>query len=139
MTQSNIGIIVANGPIADIPPYDDYIVIPWNSVMQAALLVPFTSLAGTVIDPDIVTFTFTPPGIALSAPPTPIVFTYTYGNAPPDPTYTIVRGSVGNYSANLDNSSYPQGVWEVAIEGSPGGGHDTTKTKVSFTRYFIVD
>jgi hypothetical protein len=84
----------------------------------------FTSLAGTAIDPDIVTFGFEIQG------QTPISWTYTNGTG--DPTGTIVRDGVGLYHADIDTTTYGAGIWIYTWAGKPlpSGGRDTTKTKV---------
>jgi hypothetical protein len=51
---------------------------------------PFTSLDGVVVDPDIVSITFTPTASPNSTP-TPVTFTYTNGAIPPDPSYMVNR------------------------------------------------
>jgi hypothetical protein len=135
----NINVTVAYGQPTDIPPYVNFSVVPANSVIKVALALPFQSLAGVVVDPDVVTIGFIPPGVANSAPPTPVTFVYTNGQSPPDPTYTVVRDSAGNYHAQFDITSYPTGSWKVFISGAPGtSGLDTTKTKIYYDQGFIV-
>ena len=51
---------------------------------------PFTSLDGIVVDPDIVSITFTPTALP-NTTPTPATFTYTNGATPPDPSYMVSR------------------------------------------------
>jgi len=139
MELYNINVTVATGQPIDIPAYTNFRVVPANSVINVALALPFTSLSGTVVDPDVVTMGFLPPGVANSASPTPVSFVYTYGATPPDPTYTVVRDSLGHYHAQFDVSSYPTGAWKVYISGAPGtSGHDTTKTKIYYDQGFIV-
>ena len=85
---------------------------------------PFTSMANTVVDPDIVTFTWNVQGT------TPTTYTYTNGASPPDPTYHIVRDSAGTYHVNLQTAGYP-GTISYQWSGQPGvSGLDTTKTSV---------
>jgi hypothetical protein len=104
MRLSNINVTVATGQPIGIPAYTNFSVVPSNSVIRVALALPFTSLAGTVVDPDVVTIGFLPPGVANTAPPTAISFTYTNGVTPPDPTYTVNRQS---FSIATVTPSYP--------------------------------
>lgn len=70
-------------------PYeDDENSIQWGSTvrLQTRPSKPFTSIDGTVIDPDVVIFKLYPPNNS-----TPFMFTWTNGNTPPDPTYTVQR------------------------------------------------
>jgi len=64
---------------------------------------PFTSISGTVVDPDVVTFQYVLPNTA------PVTFTYTNGSG--DPTNTIVRTATGTYHA------------DIATTGKSGNGH----------------
>jgi len=84
---------------------------------------PFTSISGTVVDPDIVTFQYVLPNTS------PVSFTYTNGSG--DPTHTIVRVSTGNYYANV-NTTGLAGNWTWRWAGKPGpSGLDTTHTAVA--------
>ena len=77
---------------------------------------PFTSVTGTVVDPDVVTFAFSVQGA------TPVQFTYGVGA-------TIVRDGPGTYHADIDTTPYAAGVWVYVWAGWPSGGADATKTK----------
>lgn len=86
---------------------------------------PFTSIGGTVVDPDVVTFAYTVQG------QTTVTYTYTNGNTPPDPTYTIVKDSTGTYHADIPSTS--TGNWFYKWSGQPGvSALDTTKTSAIF-------
>lgn len=80
---------------------------------------PFTSISGTVVDPDVVTLTVGVSGQTSS--------TYTYTNGSGDPTNTIVRDGAGKYHADLSTIG-KAGVWNVIWSGQPSTGTDTTKT-----------
>ena len=82
--------------------------------------VPFTSISGSVVDPDIVTLNISVQGV---------VMTYTYTNGSGDPTGTIVRDSTGTYHADLLTTGYP-GTWVWQWAGKSSSGHDTTHTNV---------
>lgn len=87
---------------------------------------PFTSIGGTVVDPDVVTFAYAVQGQTTNT------FTYTNGATPPDPTLTIVKTGVGAYQADIVTTSLA-GVWAYKWEGQPGvSGLDTTKTSAIF-------
>jgi hypothetical protein len=77
---------------------------------------PFTSVTGTVVDPDVVTFAFSVQGAA------PHQWTYGVGS-------TIVKDAVGTYHADIDTTPYGAGVWVYTWAGWPNGGSDATKTK----------
>ena len=84
---------------------------------------PFTSITGTVVDPDIVTFQYILPKTS------PVTFTYTYPTG--DPTSTIVRLSTGNYYADIPTTGLV-GQWTWRWAGKPGSsGHDTSHTAVA--------
>jgi len=80
---------------------------------------PFTSISGTVVDPDVVTLQVSVSGQTSS--------TYTYTNGSGDPTGTIVRDGTGKYHADLSTTG-KAGVWSVIWSGQPFTGTDTTKT-----------
>ena len=77
----------------------------------------FTSIAGTPVNPDTVTFT------------------YTDGSG--DPTSTIVRDGTGLYHADIDTSG-KAGMWIYRWTGAPSNGNDTTHTKVAFEGNVVV-
>lgn len=84
---------------------------------------PFTSISGTVVDPDVVTFQYILPNTA------PVTFTYTNGSG--DPTNTIVRDSTGTYHADIATTGLV-GQWTWRWAGAPGqSGLDTTHTAVA--------
>ena len=83
---------------------------------------PFTSIAGTAVDPDIVTFGFEIQG------QTPVAWPYTNGTG--DPTATIVRDGTGLYHADIDTTSFGAGIWLYTWAGKPSSGNDATRTKV---------
>ena len=80
---------------------------------------PFTSISGTVVDPDVVTLQVSVSGQTSSS--------YTYTNGSGDPTGTIVRDGTGKYHADLSTTG-KAGVWSVIWSGQPSSGTDTTKT-----------
>jgi len=80
---------------------------------------PFTSISGTVVNPDVVTLQVSVHG------QTPQ--TYTWTNPTGDPTGTITHGATGVFYANLSTSGLA-GVWNVIWSGQPSSGTDTTKT-----------
>ena len=108
------------------------IVIVEGSTARFLTSTPFTSLAGTVVDPDVITFTWSVQGR------TPTTYTYTAGASPPDPTYHIVRDSAGTYHVDLNTDGYP-GTWTYEWNGQPGiSGLDTTKTSIKWDGTQIV-
>ena len=83
----------------------------------------FTSISGTAVDPDTVTFAWQVQGGASGK--------YTYTNGSGDPSSVIVRDGVGLYHADIDTTSRP-GTWVWRWSGSPlPAGADTSKTKVA--------
>jgi hypothetical protein len=93
-----------------------------GSTIQFYLDKAFTSISGTAVDPDQVTFGFEIQG------QNAIMFTYTWGTG--DPTGTIVRTGVGLYYANIDTTNRA-GVWMWQWAGKPTSlNHDTTRTQV---------
>lgn len=90
---------------------------------------PFTSIGGTVVDPDTVTFHYTVQG------QTTVSFTYT--NPTGDPTGTIVRQSTGNYYADISTTGQP-GTWTWGWSGQPSSGLDTTHTAAVWEGTVIV-
>jgi len=80
---------------------------------------PFTSIAGTAVNPDVVTLS-----VSVSGQP-PQTYTYTQGTG--DPTGTIVHDGTGIYHADLSTTGLA-GVWNVIWSGQPSSGIDTTKT-----------
>lgn len=85
---------------------------------------PFKSIDGTVVDPDVVVFSYAVQGRAT------VTFTYTNGTG--DPSGTIVRQSTGTYYADIDTTGN-DGFWSWRWFGHPSAlvGHDTTKTQVA--------
>ena len=83
----------------------------------------FTSISGTAVDPDTVTFAWQVQGGASG--------TYTYTNGSGDPSGVIVKDGTGLYHADIDTTGRP-GTWVWRWYGSPvPSGADTTKTKVA--------
>ena len=84
---------------------------------------PFTSITGTLVDPDVVQFSYQVQNQQT------VTFTYTNGSG--DPSGTIVRVSTGNYYADIDTTSNA-GVWVWRWFGYPTlTGPDTTNTQVA--------
>ncbi len=95
-------------------------------VIQIGSGQPFTSMSGTIVDPDVVTFAYANQG------QTTVTYTYTAGATPPDPSYMIVKTAVGTYQADISTTGSP-GTWAYKWEGQPGvSGLDTTKTSAIF-------
>lgn len=80
---------------------------------------PFTSISGTVVDPDVVVFQYEVQG------QTTAKFTYTNGSG--DPTNTIVRDTTGTYHADISTTGNP-GTWTWQWACYPSSGADTTHT-----------
>lgn len=85
---------------------------------------PFTSITGTIVNPDVVTFHIAVQG------QTAATYTWTNGASPADPTGTIVNDSTGYFHADqstLGVSGTETSYWE----GQPGiSGLDTTRCSV---------
>lgn len=95
-----------------------------GSVIRFYTAKPFTSLAGTTVNPDVVTFSYQVQGSAA------VTFTWTNGQVPPDPTNTIVNTSTGNFQADIQTLGLA-GTWTWQWSGQPGvSGLDTTKTSI---------
>jgi hypothetical protein len=84
---------------------------------------PFTSVSGTLVDPDKVIFSYSVQhGNVIS-------FTYTNGTG--DPSGTIVKVSTGNYYADIDTTGLP-GVWTYGWRSlATSLGADTSRTQVA--------
>ena len=83
---------------------------------------PFTSIEGTIVNPDVVTFSYEIQG------QTPVSFTYTQGTG--DPTGTIVNTEVGYYQADIQTAGNA-GTWTWQWSGQPNNsGDDLTFTSV---------
>ena len=87
--------------------------------------IPFTSLDGTVVDPDIVQFAYSVQGGPW------VVATYTWGTG--DPSNVITRAGVGLYRATIDTTGLA-GFWSAKWSGSPSVeiDHDSTHTQVVY-------
>jgi hypothetical protein len=104
-----------------------------NKIRISTANSPFTSINGSVIDPDIVSFGYIVNG------GTPTTFTYTHGAPTPDPTNTIVRQGVGSYYIEVDTTTLSAGVLQYAIVGEPGSSAlDTTRTKARFDGQIVI-
>ena len=84
---------------------------------------PFTSISGTVVNPDIVTFTWGVQGQTAT--------TYTWTNPTGDPTAHIINDSTGNFHVTLPTTGFA-GTWRYRWYGYPSGGTDVTATEVAF-------
>lgn len=82
---------------------------------------PFTSFDGTVVNPDVVTFSYEVQGQS------PTTFTWTNGSG--DPTNTIVNTATGTFYANIPTTGLA-GVWTWQWAGYPSSGLDVTATTV---------
>ena len=95
--------------------------------------VPFTAIDGTIVDPDRVLFGFEINGDSDQT------YTFAYNWNVGDPTETIQRIAQGVYSAEIDSSLYPSGVYVSTLAGEPTEvAHDYTKTKVRVDAEFVV-
>ena len=95
--------------------------------------VPFTAIDGTIVDPDRVLFGFEINGDSDQT------YTFAYNWNVGDPTETIQRIAQGVYSAEIDSSLYPSGVYVYTLAGEPTEvAHDYTKTKVRVDAEFVV-
>ena len=104
-----------------------------NKIRITTESAPFTSISGSVVDPDIVTFGYIVNG------GTPTTFTYTNGASTPDPTNTIVRVAIGQYYIEVDVTSLDAGVLQYAIVGEPGTSSlDATRTKARFDGQVVI-
>jgi len=93
-----------------------------GSIIRFYTKTPFTSIAGTVIDPDQVTFAYQVAG------QNPVSFIYINGTG--DSTGTIVRDAVGTYHADIDTTGL-HGPWVITWRATPTALHaDSTRTKV---------
>lgn len=92
-----------------------------GSVIRFYTATPFTSLGGTVVNPDTVVFSYEVQGRA------PVSFTWT--NPTGDPTNTIVNVSTGNFQADIQTLGLA-GTWTWQWSGQPSSGLDTTKTSI---------
>jgi len=90
---------------------------------------PFTSITGTIVDPDVVKFQYSVQGQT--------THTFTYTNGSGDPTNTIVRVSTGNYYADISTTGTP-GTWTWGWSGQPNGGADTTRTAAVWEGTVII-
>ena len=93
---------------------------------------PFTSISGTVVNPDVVTLTYSVQG------QTETVYTWTNGNSPPDPDYVIVNTATGYFQADVSTTGL-EGVWEAEWNGQPGvSGLDVTATAAVWINEVVV-
>lgn len=81
---------------------------------------PFTSISGTVVNPDVVQLKYSVQG------QTEVVYTWT--NPTGDPSNTIVNSATGTFYADLDTTNL-SGTWEWGWSCYPESGDDTTATK----------
>jgi len=82
---------------------------------------PFTSIAGTVVNPDVVTFSYEVQG------QNPVTFTWT--NPTGDTSGTIVNTATGYFEADIATNNNA-GVWTWQWACHPSSGVDTTATQV---------
>jgi hypothetical protein len=95
---------------------------------------PFTSISGTIIDPDIVSIGYVVNGGTLTS------YTYTNGATPPDPTGSINRVGNGQYYIEIDSTTLPAGVLQYAISGKAGpSALDSTRTTARFDGQIVID
>jgi len=83
---------------------------------------PFTSISGTIVNPDVVKFAYEVQGQA------PVEFTWTRPTG--DPTGTIINTSTGYFQADIQTAGNA-GTWTWQWSGQPNNsGLDTTNTSV---------
>src|ERR1035437_6784862 len=93
---------------------------------------PFTSITGTVVNPDLVTFHISVQG------QTPVTYTWTNGASPPDPTSTIINDSTGYFHADQSTLSV-DGTVTSYWEGQPGSSSlDSTRTSVVAVPVIVI-
>lgn len=91
---------------------------------------PFTSIDGTVVDPDVVTFSYQVQNRN--------VVTFTYVNGTGDPSGTIVRKATGDYYADISSNGL-SGTWLWRWQGNATSlGHDATRTQVATEGSVVV-
>ncbi len=90
---------------------------------------PFTSYSGTIVTPDVVTFTYYVQGQT--------EVTYTWTNPTGDPTGTIVNYGTGLFYVVLQTTGLA-GRWAYQWAGKPSSGLDTTKTQVVWESEIFV-
>ncbi len=104
-----------------------------NTKFRVSTSSPFTSTGGVAVTPDVVTLTLDAAGMAN------VIYTWTNGAVPPDPTNTIILDAIGTFHADIDDSVFPPGVLVYWWNGMPGTSHlDTTATKVESTHQSIL-
>jgi len=91
---------------------------------------PFTSITGTVVNPDNVVFSYSVQGQT--------EVTYRWVNPTGDPTGTIVHGSggTGYFQADISTVDLP-GTWSWQWGCYPSSGADTSRTQV-YTQGTVV-
>ena len=102
-----------------------------GSTIQFYTSQPFTSISGTVVNPDKVNFSYSIQGQTEQ--------TFTWVNPTGDPTNTIHQGSQGTgyFYANVSTVGQP-GTWNWQWYGYPFSGVDTTATQVAAQGTVIV-
>jgi len=102
-----------------------------NSTIQFYTSVPFTSIGGTVVNPDNVKFSYSVQGQT--------EVSYTWVNPTGDPQGVIHQGSQGTgyFYANVSTVGLP-GTWSWQWYGYPSSGVDTTATQVAAQGTVIV-
>lgn len=83
--------------------------------------VPFTSISGTIVDPDVVVFEYSVQGQT--------VVSYTWTNPTGDPTGHIINAGVGIYYIDVDTTGLP-GTWTWGWSCNPSSGIDVTAAQV---------
>ena len=102
-----------------------------NTTIQFYTSQPFTSIGGTVVNPDNVKFSYSIQGQT--------EVSYTWVNPTGDPTNTIKQGAggVGYFYANISTVGQP-GTWSWQWYGYPSSGADTTYTQVAAQGTVVV-
>lgn len=110
---------------------DDDDTINWGSTFRLQTgWQPFTSLDGTVVDPDVVIFGFCYPGATAD-----VTFTWTNGATPPDPTYTIQRKIVTITAVTPSNPAVGSVLYTTATAHNYYVGETVTIAGVSPAGY----
>lgn len=116
---------------------DDDDSIDWGSTFRLQTgWQPFTSIDGTVVDPDVVTFGFCLPGSTTNQ-----VFTWTNGAVPPDPTYNVERKVITITAVTPGNPSVGNALYTSSTNHNYYIGETVTLagiTPVGYSGTFIV-
>ena len=94
-----------------------------GSVIRLYTKTPFTSISGTLINPDNVVLQYSVQGIT--------TVSYTWVNPTGDPTDIIVNDSTGVFHADVHTTDLA-GTWTWGWSCFPSSGEDTTATETAW-------